>query len=336
MFAFRHPAALTVSDNKVKSKNKKTSNEKDVNGIIEKILKQQTHLRAHFKRLETIETAGEIEPVRELGERHQKGKGYILKTFLKDVVENSEEIYSHDSGIGSALPTSFDIIITNKEEVEFRSFDTIFDSQLNYEEVKGVESYCQLEDLIIEYERIANINEKLQESENQIKSIIDTIDDVEADISEKEIKDLNMKSKITNLQEEIEKTTRVSSKMNNEKKKNDISISHMMKNYDGRKAFLNTLEIDINRAESYGKRLQIEFEKEYETFNLCQDILSACEAEETKVESKQIGKNSDTSIKPEVSEKDDLEVHIDKNSLMSSEFVNTNFIISATQNPFGL
>ena len=79
----------------------------------------------------------------------------------------------------------------------------------------------------------------------------------------------------------------MNSKMSHNIKKNDVSFSHMVKNFEGRKAFLNTIELDINRAESYGKRLHIEFEREYETVGLCQNILSASEEEEAAEDSKQ-------------------------------------------------
>ncbi len=41
----------------------------------------------------------------------------------------------------------------------------------------------------------------------------------------------------------------------------------------GRRTFLRTIEIDINRAESYGKKLQREFEREFETLETCNSIL---------------------------------------------------------------
>ena len=60
----------------------------------------------------------------------------------------------------------------------------------------------------------------------------------------------------------------------------------MVKYFDGRKCFLNTIELDTNRAESHGKRLQIKFERELETAGICKDILSASEEEESKEKSK--------------------------------------------------
>ena len=71
-----------------------------------------------------------------------------IETFLKNVVENSEDIYSHDSGIGSAFPTILETSI-NKEEIELRSFDTILDGQQTTDGRKGVVTYCLVEDLII-------------------------------------------------------------------------------------------------------------------------------------------------------------------------------------------
>merc|ERR1711997_827360 len=78
------------------------------------------------------------------------------------------------------------------------------------------------------------------------------------------------------LQDEVEEVTKINSSKSHEIKKNDIAISHMEKNIQGRQTFLTTIELDINRAESCAKRLQKEFEREFETVGLCNDILTVC------------------------------------------------------------
>ena len=195
----------------------------------------------------------------------------------------------------------------------------------------------QIDDVLKEYEKILGINGILIKSEEQIKSIRDTIDDVEEDINKREIKDLNTKSEITSLQEEIEKMIKINSKLSHDIKRNDIAFSHMVKNFDGRKSFLNTIELNINQAESYGKRLQIEFEREYETVGLCEDILSVSEKEKCKEKSERVDTNIVSSSESCQSKNVTASSEgYSINSVFANEFLNTGFTVSATQNPFGI
>ena len=330
---------MVDSEDKKQRKNSE-KNPSDVNDIIKKILKQQTHLRSHLKRLEKGSAITDPEPVREPSERHSKGKGYILKTFLNNVVESSEDFYSHDSGIGSALATNTDFSITNHKDNEYKSFDTILDGHQSEGHGRDDLTFDQLTGLIKEYEKIIDINEKLRDNEQQIELLGNKIEDVTSDISKKEIEDLSLKSEMASLKEEIEQMIQVNSKMSHDIKKNDVSLSHMVKNFEGRKAFLNTIELDINRAESYGKRLQKEFEREYETVGLCQNILSASEEDETYDENKHCDTKDATDVlsnESKLSEKcDDVDDKIDVLSILPSELLNPSFTISATQNPFGI
>jgi len=338
----RHPAAMVESGEKRERKNSE-KNQSEVNDIIKKILKQQTHLRSHLKRLEKGSVSTEPEPSREPSERHSKGKGYILKTFLHNVAESSEDFYSHDSGIGSALATITDCSITHHKDNEFKSFDTILDGQPSEGHSQDELSFEQLSELIKEYEKIIDINDKIRDNEQQIKLLDNKIVDVNSDISKKEIEDLSLMSEMASLKEDIEQMIQVNSKMSHDIKRNDVSLSHMVKNFEGRKAFLNTIELDINRAESYGKRLQKEFEREYETVDLCQNILSASEEDDTNVENTDCDtKDTHDEVKKEskLSEKchyvDDAGDKIDVLSILPSQLLNASFTISATQNPFGI
>ena len=90
-----------------------------MNEIIRKILKQQTHLRSHIARLESKNSSSgptQPEPEKRSSQTSQEGtgKGYIMKTFLENV--ESEDFYSHDSGIGSALATVTDWSISKESE----------------------------------------------------------------------------------------------------------------------------------------------------------------------------------------------------------------------------
>ena len=128
------------------------------------------------------------------------------------------------------------------------------------------------------------------------------------------------------LQDEVEAVTKINSSKSHEIKKNDIAISHMEKNMQGRQTFLTTIELDINRAESYAKRLQKEFEREFETVGLCNDILTVC--------------NEDLSDDHDDTEKELNEETCDNDDLINlsddpPDFLQSNFSVSATQNPFG-
>ena len=138
-----------------------------------------------------------------------------------------------------------------------------------------------------------------------------------------------MAEDIENLQDEVEEVTKINSSKSHEIKKNDIAISHMEKNIQGRQTFLTTIELDINRAESTAKRLQKEFEREFETVGLCNDILTVCNEELS---------NDNDSTEKELNEencdndKDDLNPLSDEDS---SNYLQSNFSVSATQSPFG-
>ena len=122
---------------------------------------------------------------------------------------------------------------------------------------------------------------------------------------------------------------------------------------------------DINRAESYGKRMQKEFEREYETVGICQDIISASEEgeEEEKVEeesdsehksilserenvqrgeinNKDVQGQEEGSPNANQDEKKEVEAEKEKTNsksvLMTEEILSSSFQVSATTDPFGL
>ena len=125
---------------------------------------------------------------------------------------------------------------------------------------------------------------------------------------------------------------------------------------------------DINRAESYGKRMQKEFEREYETVGICQDIISASEEGEEEEKGGEGEEESDTEHKSILSERENVqnreinnkdvqgqengsananqdekkEVEAEKEKtnsksvLMTEEIMSSSFQVSATNDPFGL
>ena len=84
-----------------------------------------------------------------------------------------------------------------------------------------------------------------------------------------------LENEFESLRTEIEQMVQMNSRLSHDIKRNDLALSHMVKNYEGRQTFIKTLELDINRAESYNKKLQKEFDREFETVETCKSILSS-------------------------------------------------------------
>ena len=226
-----------------------------------------------------------------------------MKTFLENV--ESEDFYSHDSGIGSALTTTItDLSITKDSEL----LDC--DAQNN------------LSDCIIEIEKMIDINDKLVDNESQIEDLLRKLE---------EVKTRFQKEEVNKLQDKVEEVTKVNSSKSHEIKKNDIAISHTEKNLQGRQMFLSTIELDINRAESYAKRLQREFEREFETVGVCNDILTVCkdEIDDTENCDKDKQYSGNNPLKPEKEEGQQKLIDLEEHNFDSE------FSISATEIPFG-
>ena len=51
-------------------------------------------------------------------------------------------------------------------------------------------------------------------------------------------------------QEELDTMARLNSRLGYEIKRNELALSNMMKNYDGRQQFARRLEADVNKAEA--------------------------------------------------------------------------------------
>ena len=341
---FRHPTAV------LKPEKGKRDDLKDVNDIIKKILKQQTHLRSHIKKLEDKNISQPDNPPQtdspqqfhqrnlstkiqkdqpqenernNLGkDREREGKGYIMKTFLENV--DCDDFYSHDSGIGSALATITDLSIS--KESEMKSLDTVFDDVNFCEELP----LNNLSDCLIEIEKIIDLNEKIVDNESRVENLYSELNELS-----KKLK-FQGKEEYDNLLDEVESVTKINSSKSHEIKKNDISISHMEKNLQGRQIFLNTIELDINRAESYAKRLQKEFEREFETVGLCNDILTVCNGDEDSDETPnpKVRPINDEIQKCDISgiDKDVVE---ETNSEFKQLVISEDFTVSATDNHFG-
>ena len=302
-----------------------------MNEIIRKILRQQTHLRSHIRRLESKNSSSSApaqpsqpEPEKRPGgkegrqegsqEGSQEGKGYIMKTFLENV--ESEDFYSHDSGIGSALATITDWSIT--KESEPKSLDLT-------EEAED----AALSQFIAELEKLVDINDKISSTEQHLERLALRLEDARTKMTSRG------KENIEQLQDEVEEVTKINSSKSHEIKKNDIAISHMEKNIQGRQTFLTTIELDINRAESCAKRLQKEFEREFETVGLCNDILTVCNEDLSDDDDDDDDDNTEKELNEENCDNDKPSADLINLSDDPSDYLQSNFSISATQNPFG-
>ena len=305
----------------------------EVNDIIKKILKQQTHLRSHIKKLEDKDAKHSNYPEKpeetqkqdpsevqseensdnkRRRESQSEGKGYIMKTFLENV--ESEDFYSHDSGIGSALTTTItDLSITKDSEL------------LEEGQHSDAQTINNMSDCIIEIEKMIDMNDKLVDNESQIEDLLRKLEEVKKTLN------CQQKEEVDKMQDKVEEVTKVNSSKSHEIKKNDIAISHMEKNLQGRQMFLSTIELDINRAESYAKRLQREFEREFETVGVCNDILTVCkdEIDDTENCDKDKQYSGNNPLKPEKKEGQRELIDLEEQNF------DAEFSISATEIPFG-
>ena len=332
-----------------KTKRSRDDDLQEVNDIIKKILRQQTHLRSHIKKLEdkdAISQSNKPEKPEEIQQEQEpsetqseensdnkrrrdsqrEGKGYIMKTFLENV--ESEDFYSHDSGIGSALATTItDFSIT--KDSELKSLDTVL---LEEGQQCDAQTMDNLSDCIIEIEKMIDMNEKLVDNESQIEELLRKLEEVKTRINSQG------KEEVDTMQDKVEEVTKINSSKSHEIKKNDIAISHMEKNLQGRQMFLSTIELDINRAESYAKRLQKEFEREFETVGVCNDILTVCNDEGEDNQDETLSKETCDKDK-EVSNTDTLELDKDEEPKelidLGEHNFDSEFSVSATENPFG-
>ena len=259
-----------------------------------------------------------------------------MKTFLENV--ESEDFYSHDSGIGSALATNTDLSIS--KDSELKSLDTVLLDEGQYCDKPTLNN---LSECITEFEKIIDMNEKLRDNESHIGELCAKLEEVRGRLKDKG------KEEFDAMQDKVEEVTKLNSSKSHEIKKNDIAISHMEKNIKGRQMFLSTIELDINRAESYAKRLQKEFEREFETVGLCNDILNVCNEDvETKDNddknvSSQGNENGATARIEEVCNKideckqDGKVKKEEENNLVILDNcdMNSEFTVSATESPFG-
>ena len=341
----RHPVILKPEKTK-----RSRDDLQEVNDIIKKILKQQTHLRSHIKKLEDkdISHSNNIEKTEETQKQEEdpsetqseensdnkrrresqsEGKGYIMKTFLENV--ESEDFYSHDSGIGSALATTItDFSIT--KDSELKSLDTVLLEEGQHCDAQTMDN---LSDCIIEIEKIIDMNDKLVDNESQIEDLFRKLEEVKTRLN------CQGQEEVDTMQDKVEEVTKINSSKSHEIKKNDIAISHMDKNLQGRQMFLSTIELDINRAESYAKRLQKEFEREFETVGVCNDILTVCNDEGDDIQDDTKNPKEDTcnsnekvSIKPP---KPKMEEEPTELIDLGEHTFDSEFSVSATKNPFG-
>ena len=341
----KHPSATSHNKQKKNKNDIVDNNDEDLNAIIKKILKKQSHLRSQILRLEEIERSKENDvlennncdnqdtkqdedheeedvksQLEERSAREKEGKGYILKTFLANV--ESEDFYSHDSGLGSALATTITTENSFCKDNEMKSLDTVLCDESNDILENNNDDNEDVSDQIRELVKLMQVNEKITLNETNI---------VQLSFELKELKD-NINSmgeiELKAVQETVDDVTRTNSSKSHEIKKNDVAISHMDKNIQARQTFLNTIELDINRAESYAKRLQKEFEREFETVGLCQDILSSCteEKDDTKdeVESESLDKEPEKEKEKLVEDETNLE-----------EVSDSYFKVTASNDPFG-
>merc|ERR1719192_574095 len=184
------------------------------------------------------------------------GREYVLRNYLEQIPEHSEETLeeSQDSGCGSGNDTQDSCNEANTpDHTSDNQALVVTDTQAGEKEEEEDKNVDVLSDL---FEKLYLLNKKLEEQEDdifrltvQMEAMVTTKQSPGLDnISGEQGQVLHTELKIA--QEELDTMAKLNSRLGYEIKRNELALSNMMKNYDGRQQFARRLEADVNQVES--------------------------------------------------------------------------------------
>jgi len=196
------------------------------------------------------------------------GREYVLRNYLEQIPEHVEETQeeSQDSGCGSGNDTqdSCNEALTPDHTVEENGL-SVNESPVTSANKIGTQAHEEKsDDMMTElYEKLFFLNKKLGSQEDDIYRL--TIQ-MEAMLTSKhnvgdknspnltpEQEDL-LHSELNNAQKELDSMAKINSRLGYEIKRNELALSNMMKNYNGRQQFAKRLEHEEEAASEPIKR----------------------------------------------------------------------------------
>lgn len=179
------------------------------------------------------------------------GREYVLRNYLEQIPEHAEETLeeSQDSGCGSGNDTQDSCTEANTPDHTVEATN----SATNVEEVtsSNENSDSLLSNL---FEKLFRLNQKLEVQEDdifrltlQMETMLRAKGDGEETLSREQESLLHSELQVA--QEELDTMAKLNSRLGYEIKRNELALTNMMKNYDGRKQFAKRLEQDVSSAE---------------------------------------------------------------------------------------
>jgi len=188
------------------------------------------------------------------------GREYVLRNYLEQIPEHVEETLeeSQDSGCGSGNDTQDSCNEANTPDhtadsgLIVNENPAYGDHKSEVSHISGDKSVDVMQDL---FEKLFHLNKKLEVQEDDIFRL--TVQ-MEAMLAAKDSNVQSMTLEQENIlhnelqiaQEELDTMAKLNSRLGYEIKRNELALTNMMKNYDGRKQFAKRLEEDVNQAES--------------------------------------------------------------------------------------
>lgn len=183
------------------------------------------------------------------------GREYVLRNYLEQIPEHGEEPLeeSQDSGCGSGNDTQDScneahtpdhtgagLVVTETPALDPAAPDTRLDI---------------LADL---FEKLYHLNKKLEEQEDDIFRLtlqMEAMNHSKSEAGEGEAAGggAALHTELQIAQEELDTMARLNSRLGYEIKRNELALSNMMNNYDGRQQFARRLEADVTKAETQAR-----------------------------------------------------------------------------------
>jgi len=174
------------------------------------------------------------------------GREYVLRNYLEQIPEHAEETLeeSQDSGCGSGNDTQDSCTEAHTPD--------------HTAEAPGTEAAAEVgADTILTnlFEKLFHLNQKLEVQEDdifrltlQMEAMVQTKNSGAETLTREQ--ETLLHSELQGAQDELDTMAKLNSRLGYEIKRNELALTNMMKNYDGRKQFASRLERDVDTCEA--------------------------------------------------------------------------------------
>lgn len=182
------------------------------------------------------------------------GREYVLRNYLEQIPEHAEETLeeSQDSGCGSGNDTQDSCNEAHSPDHTGAGLVVTETSP----EAEAEEEAGKVDIMANLFEKLFNLNKKLEEQEDDIFRLTVQMEAMCHTKSTKPPSEAGAEAEgvihteLKIAQEELDTMAKLNSRLGYEIKRNELALSNMMKNYDGRQQFARRLEVDVSKVEA--------------------------------------------------------------------------------------